>query len=141
MIANEENLLKAEGYELMAAAFEVYNELGAGFLEDVYHEAMELELRARKIPFRTKPRLQIRFKGQVLQKFYEADFLVYSGIIVELKSVRSLGPEHEAQLLNELKATGLRVGYLINFGASPRLQWYRRVDSSNNGALAPVSDH
>ncbi len=131
MDAKEENLFKEEGYELMAAAFEVYNELGPGFLEDVYQEAMEIELSARKIPFLSKPRLQIQFKGQPLRKFYDAGLLVYSAIVVELKAVRAVLPEHEAQLLNELKATRLRVAYLINFGASPRLQWYRRVDSSN----------
>ena len=131
MDAKEENLFKEEGYELMSAAFEVYNEIGPGFLEDVYQEAMEIELSARKIPFLSKPRLQIQFKGQPLRKFYDADLLVYSAIVVELKAVRAVLPEHEAQLLNELKATRLRVAYLINFGASPRLQWYRRVDSSN----------
>jgi len=131
MDANEEHLFKAEGYELMAAAFEVYNDLGPGFLEEVYQEAMELELGTRRIPFESKPRLQIHFKGQLLKKYYEADLLVRSAIIVELKAVRASTPEHEAQLLNELKATRLRVGYLINFGASPRLQWLRRVDSLN----------
>src|SRR5688572_30959828 len=103
MDANEENLFKAEGYELMAAAFEVYNELGPGFLEEVYQEAMELELGARQIPFDSKPRLQIQFKGRPLRKFYDADLLVCSAIMVELKAVRTFTPEHEAQLLNELK--------------------------------------
>src|SRR4051812_3296585 len=130
MDTNEDNLFKVEGYELMAAAFEVYNELGPGFLEEVYQEALELELNAREIPFLTKPRIQIHFKGQLLRKYYDADLLIHSAIVVELKAVRTLAPEHEAQLLNELKATRLRVGYLINFGASPRLQWYRRVDSA-----------
>jgi GxxExxY protein len=130
MDANEEQLYKAEGYALMSAAFEVYNELGPGFLEEVYQEAMELELKALRIPFFAQPKLQIAFKGAPLQKYYQADLLVHSGIIVELKAVRALLPEHEAQLLNEMKAARLRVGYLINFGASPRLQWYRRVNSS-----------
>lgn len=137
MDADENNLCKAEGYALMAAAFDVYNELGPGFLEEVYQEALQLELTARNIPFLPKPRLQIRFKGQVLQKYYDADLLVHSTIIVELKAVRTLAPEHEAQLQNEMKAARLRVGYLINFGASPRLQWCRRVDSSQ----PVISDH
>jgi GxxExxY protein len=132
MDANEENLFKAEGYELMAAAFEVYNELGPGFLEDVYQEALELELGARQIPFISKPRLQIKYKGHSLRKYYDADLLVYSAIIVELKAIRAVAPEHEAQLINEVKAARLRVAYLINFGAAPRLQWYRRVDSLNS---------
>jgi GxxExxY protein len=130
MDTNEENLFKAEGYGLMAAAFEVYNELGPGFLEEVYQEAMELELAARKIPLHSKPRLQIQFKGHLLRKYYDADLIVHSAIIVEMKAMRTLAPEHEAQLLNELKATRLRVGYLLNFGASPRLQCYRRVNST-----------
>jgi GxxExxY protein len=138
MGTNEDNLFKVEGYELMAAAFEVYNELGPGFLEEVYQEALELELTARKIPFLTKPRIQIHFKGQLLRKYYDADLLIHSAIVVELKAVRTLAPEHEAQLLNELKATRLRVGYLLNFGAAPRLQWCRRVDSAQP---IPISDH
>jgi GxxExxY protein len=131
MDANEDNLFKAEGYALMAAAFEVHCELGPGFLEEVYQEALEMELAARNIPFASRPPLQIHFKGQLLRKHYEADLLVHSAIIVELKAVRTLAPEHEAQLLNELKITRLRVGYLINFGAAPRLEWRRRVVSTN----------
>ncbi len=127
MDGNEEELLKEEGYALMGAAFEVYNHLGPGFLEEVYHEAMEIEMAARSIPFVSRPRLQVVFKEQILRKHYEADFLIHSEIIVELKAMRTLAPEHEAQLINELKATRKRVGYLINFGAFPRLQWSRRV--------------
>lgn len=129
METSEDNLFKAEGYALMAAAFEVYNHLGAGFLEEVYQEALELELTARGIPFASRPHLRIQFKDHILRKHYEADLLVHGGIVVELKAVRALAPEHEAQLLNELKAARVRVGYLINFGAAPRLQWLRRVDS------------
>ncbi len=123
----DDALFEAEGYALMGAAFEVYNHLGPGFLEEVYHEAMELELSARGVPIVSKPRLQIVFKDQLLKKHYEADLLVHSEIVVELKAVRAITPEHEAQPLNELKATRKRVGYLINFGAAPRLQWSRRV--------------
>ncbi|MCF7689502.1 MAG: GxxExxY protein [Cephaloticoccus sp.] len=130
MATNEDNLFKAEGYALMSAAFEVYNHLGPGFLEEVYQEALELQLTSQSIPFVTKPRLQIRFKEHLLRKYYEADLLVNEAIIVEVKAIRTHGPEHEAQLINELKASHLRVGYLINFGASPRLEWQRRVDSS-----------
>ena len=137
MDANEENLFKQEGYELMAAAFAVYQELGAGFLEEVYQEAMEIELTTRGIPFVSRPRLQIEFKGRVLHSYYAADLLVHSASVVELKAVRALAPEHEAQLLNEMKAIRARVGYLMNFGAPSRLQWYRRVNSLN--PLASIS--
>ena len=132
MAANEENLYKAEGYALMAAVFEVYNQLGPGFLEEVYQEALEIQLEEEGIPFVSKPRLEIQFREHVLKKYYEADLLVNCGIIVELKAVRTMAPEHEAQLLNELKAAHMRVGYLINFGSPLRLGWHRRVDSSAN---------
>ncbi|MDE3083694.1 MAG: GxxExxY protein [Verrucomicrobiota bacterium] len=127
MEGNEEELRQDEGYARMGAAFESYKQLGAGFLEEVYPEALELALAVRQIPFVSKPRLQVTFKKQVLKEHYEADLLVCGEIIVELKAVRAIAPEHEAQLLNELKATRKRIGYLINFGTAPRLQWSRRV--------------
>ena len=122
-----EGLLQQEGYDFMAAAFEVYNELGAGFLEDPYQESMELELTDRGISFTAKPKLPIFYKSRQLRKHYEADFLVSAGIIVELKAVSSLAPEHDAQLINYLKATRNRVGYLVNFGSFPKLQWKRII--------------
>jgi GxxExxY protein len=133
MSANGDNLLKQEGYDLMSAAFEVYNEKGSGFLEDVYHECLERELTLRNIQWRTKPTLLIYYKGEPLTRTYSPDLLVFSEIIVELKAAKSLAPEHEAQLINYLKATRKRVGYLMNFGAHPRLEWKRFiVDHPNN---------
>ena len=122
-----ENLFKQEGYEFMAAAFDVYNELGHGFLEEVYQESLEKELSSRSIPFQAKPGLQIFFKGIALEKKYFPDLFVFREIIVELKAVQKLGPEHEAQLLNYLKATKKRVGYLVNFGSPGKLEWKRMV--------------
>ena len=116
-----------DGYALVGACFEVYNELGNGFLEDVYQESLEIELVDRGIPFISQPRLPISYKGRVLRKHYEADLLVLDKIIVELKAVKTLLPEHEAQLLHYLKSTGRKVGYLVNFGACPKLDWRRRV--------------
>ena len=117
----------ADGYALIGACFEVYNEMGNGFLEEVYQESLELELTQRGIAFVAQPKLPIFYKGRQLQKHYEADLLVLDKIIVELKAVKSLLPEHEAQLLNYLKATGRHVGYLVNFGAHPKLDWRRRI--------------
>lgn len=127
MEGNEGELFEQEGYALMGAAFEVYNQLGSGFLEEVYQEAMEIELKARSIPFIAKPRLAVTYKEQLLKKYYEADLLLHKDVVVELKATRAIAPEHEAQLINELKATGKRVGYLVNFGSFPRMQWSRRV--------------
>jgi GxxExxY protein len=127
MTGHDGNLFEAEGYELMGAAFEVYHELGSGFLEEVYREALQRVFIEKHILFVAQPRLEVWFRGSPLTKFYVADFLVYGEIIVELKAARSIAPEHEAQLLNELRATNKRVGYVINFGAFPKLQWSRRV--------------
>jgi GxxExxY protein len=118
---------KDEGYLLMGAAFEVYNELGAGLLEEVYQESLELELLARRIPFERKQEVRTFYKGVELKKRYIPDLIVYAGIIVELKSVSVLLPEHEAQLFNYLKLTGVRVGYLLNFGHKDMLEWRRFI--------------
>lgn len=112
---------------MMAAAFEVYNEQGHGFAEEVYQESLELELGFRKIPFTSKGELEIRYKGIALRKRYVPDLVVLDGLIAELKAVKCLLPEHEAQLLNYLKATGFRVGYLLNFGCPNKLEWKRMV--------------
>jgi GxxExxY protein len=116
-----------DGYALIGACFEVHKEMGNGYLEDVYQESLELELTDRGIPFVAQPKLPIFYKGRKLRKTYEADLLIFDKIIVELKAVKTLLPEHEAQLLNYLKATGRKTGYLVNFGAYPKLDWRRRI--------------
>ena len=111
----------------MSAAFEVYNEKGNGFLEEVYHECLERELTCRVIPWNSKPSLLIHYKGVPLTKYYVPDLVVYSEIVVELKAAKTLTAEHQAQLMNYLKATGKRVGYLLNFGSHPKLEWQRII--------------
>jgi GxxExxY protein len=116
-----------DGYALIGACFDVYNELGNGYLEDVYQESLEIELNDRGVPFIAQPKLPIYYKGRLLRKHYEADLIVLDKIIVELKAVKTILPEHETQLLHYLKSTGCRVGYLVNFGSFPQLDWRRRV--------------
>lgn len=120
-------LYQQPGYDLMGAAFEVYNQLGHGFFEEVYHEGLELELTDRAIPFVSRMILPLFYKGRPMKKSYQTDLIVVGEIIVELKAVRALVAEHDAQLINYLKATRKRVGYLINFGAFPKLEWKRLV--------------
>ena len=127
MGTNTEGLFQQEGYDFMAICFEVYRELGHGFLEEVYQESLEMELTERGIPFTAQPKLQLFYKGKPLKKTYEADLIVIGEIIVELKAVKAIVPEHDAQLINYLRATKKRVGYLVNFGAHPLLEWRRRV--------------
>lgn len=116
--------LEQEGYDFMNACFAVHNEMGGEFLEEVYQENLEIELTDRGIPFVSHPRLQLHYKGRPLRKQYEADLIVIGEILVELKAVKALTSEHEAQLINYLRATKKRVGYLVNF-AAPRVQWQR----------------
>jgi len=122
-----ELLLKDEVYAIIGAAIEVHRELGPGFLEAVYQEAMEIELADRGIPFLAQQPLTIRFKNRVLKKRYEPDLLCYDQVIAELKALNQLSGSDEAQLLNYLTATGLRVGLLINFGSVGKLEWKRYV--------------
>ncbi len=113
-----ELIYKQEAYEIVGAAMEVHQQLGAGFLEAVYQEALEIELRNRGIPHQVYQRLGIKYKDIQLAKVYITDVVCYDNIIVEIKALSSLLPEHEAQTLNYLKATGCKLGILINFGES-----------------------
>ena len=111
--------------QLIGAAFEVHNVLGFGFLEKVYQRAMQVELQARGVKVELEPKIQVLFKGVVVGD-YAADLLVEGKIIVELKTDAAYQPAHEAQLLNELHGTGIRLGYLINFGRE-RVEYKRLV--------------
>ena len=120
-------LLGKEVYAIVGAAMEVHNELGSGFAEAVYQEAMELELTARGIPFERQKKLRISYKGKLLEKEYIADLVCYDQIIVEIKAQRELKTREECQIINYLRATNLQVGVLINFGDPSRLDWHRMV--------------
>ena len=122
-----ELLLKDEVYAIVGAALEVYNELGSGFLEAVYQEAMAMELAAKTIPFEAQKELCIYYKGQCLEKKYFADFVCFGTVLIELKVMKQIGSGEEARLLNYLNATGPRVGIIINFGDPGRLDWKRMV--------------
>ena len=128
MNTNAEGLiLKDEVYAIVGAAMEVHNECGSGFAEAVYQEAMEIELRLRDIPFDRQKRLKISYKGHQLSCEYIVDLVCFGQIIVEIKAIRETGGREEAQILNYLKATGFRVGVLINFGDPSQLDWHRFV--------------
>ena len=113
-------------YAIIGAAMEVHNQLGCGFLEAVYQEALELELVARGIPFRPQVELPLSYKGRALKTYYRADFICFDGVIVEVKALTQLGPIEEAQVINYLKATGFEIGLLLNFGR-PSLQYKRYI--------------
>jgi GxxExxY protein len=118
--SHEKILYKDEGYAIQGAIFDVYREMGNGFLEAVYQECLEKELDRRQIPYQSKVPLILTYKGENLQKTYEADLICFDKIILELKAINEIGNEHRAQVFNYLKATGLRLGILINFGHYPK---------------------
>jgi len=123
---NNDILYKEECYKIIGACMEVHKELGPGFLEPVYQEALSLEFSDKGITFEKEKEIHIFYKDKLLDKCYKADFLCFDKIIVELKALSGLSNDHIAQLLNYLKATKLRVGLLVNFG-SPSLVYKRLI--------------
>ena len=123
----DELIYREEVFHIIGAAIEVHKMLGSGFLEAVYQEALEYELSLRNLPFVSQQPLKIQYKIHVLNKEYIADFVCFSSIIVELKALQRLSGHEESQVINYLKATGMRVGLLINFGSSGKLEWKRLV--------------
>jgi GxxExxY protein len=122
-----EILFKQESYRIMGACFEVYKELGCGFLEEVYQEALEIELELQGIPFHPQVNLALGYKGRRLKKEYMPDFICFDKIILEIKAMKDLDDAHRAQVHNYLRATGHRLGLLVNFGHYPRVQSERIV--------------
>ena len=120
-------IFREESYSILGACFEVYQEMGNGFLEAVYQECLSKEFEERGVPFEEKPKLQITYKDSILEQFYEPDFLCYRKIIVEIKAVKRMTLEHKAQIINYLKATNFCLGILINFGHYPRIEYERFV--------------
>ena len=113
-------LFKDESYIIRGAVFEVYREMGSRFLEAVYQECLHREFIKQSVPFVLQPTLDLFYKQEKLEQIYRPDFICYDKIIVELKAVKVLSDEHRAQLHNYLKATGLRLGFLVNFGHYPK---------------------
>ncbi len=122
-----EFLFEDESYAIRGAIFEVYREMGCGFLESVYQECLERELQKRSIPFLSQLELELFYKQDRLNQTYKPDLICYGKIIIELKAVKELCNEHRAQLHNYLKATGLKLGFLVNFGHYPKAEIERVI--------------
>ena len=132
-----ELLFKDEVYTIIGAAMDVYNHLGAGFSEAIYQEAMEIEVESRNIPNNPQQDIFIHYKGQKLKSFFKPDFICYQKIIVEIKALDHLTSREEAQPLNYLKATGMPVGVLINFGADKDMEWKRMILTTQKPVRVP----
>ena len=120
-------IYKEESYKIIGTCMEVYNEKGFGFHEAVYQECMELELGFQNIPFQPQKELGLEYKGHPLKQKYIPDLICFEKVVVELKAVSALTDEHRGQVLNYLRATGMKLGILINFGNPKKLEYERIV--------------
>lgn len=120
-----EIIYREESYRIMGACFEVYKEKGCGFLEAVFHECLEMEFGDQGIPFASQQALALSYKGRQLKQTYVPDFVCFGKIILEIKAVSALTDEHRAQVHNYLRATGHRLGLLVNFGHFPKVEYER----------------
>ncbi len=135
-----EIIYKKESYAIVGACFEVYNEKGCGFLEPVYQECLGIEFDHQQIPAIGKPFLTLSYRGRTLKQTYQADYICFGKVIVELKAVSALVDEHRAQLLNYLHATGFELGLLVNFGHYPRLEHERIAKTQQIRKKIEISD-
>ena len=120
-------LYKDECYQIQGAIFEVYREMGCGFMESVYQECLEREFKLRNVPFVAQSTLLLKYKSELLSQTFKPDLICFDSIIVELKAVSTISGEHQAQVLNYLKATGMKRGLLVNFGCYPKATVERLV--------------
>jgi GxxExxY protein len=120
-------VFEEQTYKILGACFEVYKDKGCGFLEAVYQECLEIEFDLQGIPSQPHAELALTYKGRQLQQTYIPDFICFGKVVVELKAVSELADEHRAQLHNYLKATGYRVGLLVNFGHYPKVEYERII--------------
>jgi len=125
-------LFEDESYKIRGAVFQVYQELGCGFLEAVYQECLEREFEIAAIPFVPQEEVIVEYRGIPLIQKYRADFVCYNKIIVEVKAVKELDDIHTAQVINYLKATGFKLGLLVNFGSYPKAVIKRIVLEKKN---------
>ncbi len=118
-------IYKEESYAVIGACFNVYNDMGCGFLEPVYQECMQIELEYKNISFIPQKKLELYYRDRKLKQTYQPDFICFDKIILELKAVSKLVDEHRSQVLNYLNATNIKLGLLVNFGHYPKLEYER----------------
>ena len=120
-------IFKDESFKIMGACFDVYKTMGCGFLEAVYQECLEEELKLKNIPFTSQKEIILNYKGKILTQKYRPDFICFGKIIVGIKAISNIVDEHKARILNYLNATKYKLGILVNFGHSPKLEYKRMV--------------
>ena len=129
-----------ESYRIRGSIFEVYREMGCGFLEAVYQECLAIELLRQGIEFEAQKPIRLAYQGHPLRQTYVADFVCYGRIILEIKALRAIAPEHRAQVINYVRSTNLKLGLLVNFGATPRVEIERfALSHSATSAFSAVN--
>lgn len=130
-----ELIYREESYKIIGACFEVYKEKGCGFTEFVYQECLKIEFDLQNIPYVFEPKLQLQYKGKILEQYFKPDFVCYDKIIVELKAISNLIDENRAQTMNYLNAVKFDLGLLVNFGHFPKLEYERIANTRKNRSL------
>ena len=125
MIHITDLIYKEESYAIIGACFNVYNDIGCGFLEPVYQECMQIEFKYKNISFIPQKKLELYYRDIKLKQTYQPDFICFDKIILELKAASKIVDEHRAQVLNYLNATNIKLGLLVNFGHYPKLEYER----------------
>ena len=130
---NSKLIYEKESYTIRGASYEVYKQIGCGFLESVYQDCLAREFRLQNIPFEPQKTLRLHYRGELIEPVFIADFICYNKIIVEIKAISGLAPIHEAQVMNYLKMTDMQLGLLVNFGSYPKATIKRIVNSVKVG--------
>jgi len=133
-------IYEQETYKILGACFEVYKQKGCGFTEAVYQECLAIEFELQKIPFVSQPKLQLEYKGRILEQFFIPDFICFDKIIVEIKALSDLIEINKSQALNYLNATNFELALLVNFGHYPKLEHKRIANTKNKNLNSNLRD-
>ena len=133
-------IYEQETYKILGACFEVYKQKGCGFTEPVYQECLAIEFEIQKIPFVAQPKIQLEYKGRILEQFFKPDFICFDKIIVEIKALSDLIEVNKSQTLNYLNATNFELALLINFGHFPKLEHKRLANTQNKNTNKTIKD-
>lgn len=133
-------IYEQETYKILGARFEVYKQKGCGFTEPVYQECLAIEFEIQKIPYVAQPKIQLEYKGRILEQFFKPDFICFDKIIVEIKALFDLIEVNKSQTLNYLNATNFELALLVNFGHYPKLEHKRIANTQNKNLNTIIKD-
>jgi GxxExxY protein len=133
-------IYEQETYKILGACFEVYKQKGCGFTEPVYQECLAIEFEIQRIPFAAQPKIQLEYKGRILEQFFKPDFICFDKIIVEIKALSDLVEANKSQTLNYLNATDFELALLVNFGHYPKLEHKRIANTQNKNSSNNIKD-